>query len=58
MKYFFYGLLILLFIFTALKKDKKIRNDEYCKEGLFFQMFFNKCTPRNFLLDKGSQENI
>ena len=58
MRFFFYGLLILLFVITILKGDRKIRKDEYCKEGLFFQIFFNKCTPRDYLYDEKSQKNI
>ncbi len=58
MRYFFYSLLILLFIVTALKGNGKIRKDQYCKEGLFFQMLFNKCTPRNFIYKDELQENI
>ncbi len=58
MRFFFYGLLILLFVITILKGDRKIRKDEYCKEGLFFQIFFNKCTPRDYLYDENSQKNI
>lgn len=58
MRYYFYGLLILLLLITILKGDRKIRKDEYCKEGLFFQMFLNKCTPRNFIYDENKQENI
>ena len=52
MRVLFYGLLILLFFVTVLFGDRKVRKDQYCKEGLFFQMFLNKCTPRDFLLDK------
>ncbi len=58
MRYFFYGLLIILFIVTVLKGDKKIRKDELCKEGLFFQMLLNKCTPRSFIYDEDKQESI
>lgn len=58
MNYFFYGLLILLFIFTVLKQDRKVRKDQLCKEGLFFQMVFKKCTPRDFLYNQEEQENI
>ena len=58
MRYFLYGLLLLLIIVTVLKGDRKIRKDELCKEGLFFQMLLNKCTPRNFIYDEDNQENI
>ena len=58
MRYFFYGLLITLFIVTIMKQDTKTRKDQLCKEGLFFQMIFKQCTPRDFLLKEGEQENI
>ena len=58
MRYFFYGLLILLFVLIAFKQDRKIRKDQLCKEGLFFQMILKKCTPREFLYNKEEQENI
>lgn len=58
MRYFFYGLLILLFVLTAFKQDRKIRKDQLCKEGLFSQMILKKCTPREFLYNKEEQENI
>ena len=58
MRYLFYGLLIILFITIALKQDRKIRKDQLCKEGLFFQMIFKKCTPRDFLYNQDAQENI
>ena len=58
MRYFFYGLLIILFITISLKQDRKIRKDQLCKEGLFFQMIFKKCTPRDFLYNQDTQENI
>ena len=58
MRYFFYGLLIILFIIVALKQDRKIRKDQLCKEGLFFQMIFKKCTPRDFLINQEELENI
>ena len=58
MRYFFYSLLIILFIVTIIKRDTKTRKDQLCKEGLFFQMIFNQCTPRDFLLKEGEQENI
>ncbi len=57
MNYFFYGILLILFL-TMVVGDKKIRKDEYCKEGLFYQMFFNKCTPRKFLYNEEIQEKI
>ena len=56
--FFFYGLLILLFFTTVFYGDKKIRKDQYCKEGVFYQVFFKKCTPRDFLLKHGKGENI
>ena len=37
---------------------KKVRKDQYCKEGLFFQMLLNECTPRDFLLEGEKQEDI
>ena len=58
MRYFFYGLLIILFIVTIVKQDTKIRKDQLCKEGLFFQMIFKQCTPREFLYNQEEQENI
>ena len=58
MRLIFYGLLILLFIAVVLNGDRKIRSDQYCKEGLFFQMVFKKCTPRDFLLNDEKQESI
>ena len=58
MRYLFYALLIILFITISLKQDRKIRKDQLCKEGLFFQMIFKKCTPRDFLLKESEQENI
>ena len=54
----FYSLLVLFFLITIIYGDKKIRKDQYCKEGLFYQMFLNKCTPRDFLLQDENQENI
>ena len=56
MKYLFYGLLITLFIIGAFNQDRKPRKDQLCKEGLFFQMLLNKCTPRDFIYDKTIQE--
>ena len=41
-----------------MKQDTKIRKDQLCKEGLFFQMIFKQCTPRDFLLEEDKQENI
>ncbi len=58
MRYLFYSLLIILFIITVIKQDTKIRKDQLCKEGLFLQMIFKKCTPRDFLLKESEQENI
>ena len=58
MRYFFYSLLIILFILILVKQDRKIRKDQYCKESLFLQMIFKKCTPRDFLLNEDLQENI
>ena len=58
MRYLFYGLVIVLFIVISFKQDVKIRKDQLCKEGLFFQMILKKCTPRDFLYDKDKQENI
>ena len=58
MRYFFYGLLILLFIVVSLKQDRELRKDQLCKEGLFFQMILKKCTPRDFLYDKEEQKSI
>ena len=57
-RFFFYGLLIVLFLIIAFKQDRKIRKDQYCKESLFLQMIFKKCTPRDFLLNEDLQENI
>ena len=54
----FYSLLVLFFLITIIYGDEKIRKDQYCKEGLFYQMFLNKCTPRDFLLQDENQENI
>ena len=58
MRFFFYGLLIILFIVILLKQDRKVRKDQLCKEGLFFQMILKKCTPREFLYNQEKQENI
>ncbi len=58
MRVIFYSLLLILFFVTIFYGEKKIRKDQYCKEGLFFQMLFNQCTPRNFLLNNGKQEDI
>ena len=58
MRIFFYGLLIILFIVILLKQDPKVRKDQLCKEGLFFQMILKKCTPRDFLYNKEQQDNI
>ena len=58
MKYFLLILLLVLFFSTILKQDRKIRKDEYCKEGLFYQMLFKKCTPRNFIYDNDKQKDI
>ena len=55
-KYLFYSLLIILFIITALNHDKKIRKDQLCKEGLFFQMLFKKCTPRDSIYEETVKE--
>ena len=52
MRLVFYSLLLLLFFVTVLYGDKKVRKDQYCKEGLFFQMLLNKCTLRDHFLDK------
>ena len=57
MKYFLLILLLVLFLSTMHKQDRKIRKDEYCKEGLFYQMLFKKCTPRNFIYDDDKQED-
>jgi len=43
---------------TIIKQDNKIRKDQLCKEGLFFQMILKQCTPRDFLLKEDEQENI
>ena len=58
MRLFFYSLLIIFFIVIVFKQDKKIRKDQLCKEGLFFQMIFKQCTPRDYLLKEDEQENI
>ena len=58
MRVIFYSLLVLLFFVTMFYGEKKVRKDQYCKEGLFFQMLFSKCTPRDFLLKDGKQEEI
>ena len=58
MRVFFYSLLVLLFFVTIFYGEKKVRKDQYCKEGLFFQMLFNECTPRDYLLENGKQEDI
>ena len=39
-------------------EDKKVRKDLYCKEGLFLQMVFKRCTPREFNYDNNKQQNI
>ena len=57
MRYIFYSVLIILFFVTVIKGDAKIRKDLYCKEGLFFQMIFNQCTPRKFIYDAEKQES-
>ena len=54
----FYSLLLLLFFITIFYGDRKIRKDQYCKEGLFYQMVFNKCTPRDYLLNQEQGESI
>tara|TARA_B100000073_G_C23505071_1_gene481378 strand:- start:224 stop:358 length:135 start_codon:yes stop_codon:yes gene_type:complete len=43
---------------TVFYGDKKVRKDQYCKEGLFYQMLLNKCTPRDFLLQDEFKEDI
>ena len=58
MRIIFYSLLVLLFFVTIFYGEKKVRKDQYCKEGLFFQMLFNKCTPRDFLLKGEKHEDI
>ena len=58
MRYIFYSLLIIFFIVIITKQDRKIRKDQLCKEGLFFQMIFKQCTPREFLYNQEEQENI
>ena len=58
MRYFFYSLLIIFFIVTIIKQDSKIRQDQLCKEGLFIQMIFKQCTPRDFLIKENEQESI
>ena len=58
MRYFFYSLLIIFFIVILMKQDRKLRKDQLCKEGLFFQMIFKQCTPREFLYNQEEQENI
>ena len=58
MRFIFYALLIVLLLMIALKQDIKVRKDQYCKESLFLQMIFKKCTPRDFLLKKNLQEEI
>ena len=58
MRLFFYSLLIIFFIVIVFKQDRKIRKDQLCKEGLFFQMIFKQCTPRDYLLNEDEQENI
>ena len=56
--YRFFITFVVIFFVTIFYGEKKVRKDQYCKEGLFFQMLFNKCTPRNFLYDKNIQEDI
>ena len=58
MKYLLLSLVLALFLSTILKEHRILRKDEYCKEGLFFQIFFKKCTLRNFIYDKNKQEDI
>ena len=58
MRVIFYSLLVLLFFVTIFYGEKRVRKDQYCKEGLFFQMLFNECTPRDFLLKGKKQEEI
>ena len=58
MRYFFYSLLIILFFLTVTMQDTKIRKDQLCKEGLFLQMIFKQCTPRDFLLEEEKQQDI
>ena len=58
MRYFFYGLLIIFIIVILTKQDRKLRKDQLCKEGLFLQMIFKQCTPREFLYNQEEQENI
>lgn len=58
MKYFFYGLLLVLLFSTILYNDKKIRKDEYCKESLLKQFLFDKCTLRDKLKIDKNEENV
>ena len=58
MKYFFYGLLLVLLFSTILYNDKKIRKDEYCKESLLKQFLFDKCTLRDKLKIDKNKENV
>ena len=58
MRLFLFSLILILFFAKAFNSEKNLRKDEYCKESLFNQFFFKKCTPRNFLLDKSKQINI
>ncbi len=58
MRYFFYGLILLLFFSAVLKGDKKLRIDEYCKESLLKQFIFNSCTPRKKFINEKDQINI
>ena len=58
MKIFFYTLLLILFFTTVLFNNRKIRDDQYCKESLFIQYLFDKCSPRKQFIDEEKYENI
>ena len=51
---------ILFFVLVSIFIDNKnkIYPWELCKEGLFIQFIFNKCTPRNSIKNRINGEVI
>ncbi len=58
MHYIFYLLITIFLVISIIKNDGNLRRDELCKEGLFLQMFFKKCTLRDFLLEKHNNKDV
>jgi len=56
MKFILYPLLFILFGLLVIKDKKNLRKDEYCKEGLFYQFIYKRCTPRDFIYDENKQQ--